>query len=108
MDGERADIYLHDLIFSPSVRAEFATAVGSLSGSSKVKIEIAAIKYKGVGRQAVVYGGVTDKSTIDIDDVDIHINLDSDLGRLTNALPENIRQTRSVESVIINGKEVIR
>lgn len=108
VDGERADIYLHDLTFSPSVRAEFATAVGSLSGSSNVKIEIAAIKYKGVGRQAVVYGGVTDKSTIDIDDVDIHINLDSDLGKLTNALPENIRQTRSVESVIINGKEVIR
>ena len=61
-----------------------------------------------MGRQAVVYGGVTEKSTIDIDDVDIHINLDSDLGKLTNALPENIRQTRSVESVIINGKEVIK
>ena len=52
VDGERSDIYIHDMSFITNIRAEYATSMGSLSGSSNIKVEQAAIKYKGVGRQA--------------------------------------------------------
>ena len=106
VDGERADIYLHDMSFITSFRAEYATALGSLSGDSNIKYSKAGLKYKGVGRQAFVYGGVSDKTTVDIDDVDMHITLDSESGKLTNAPAENIRKSREVESVIVNGKQL--
>ncbi|SEQ02087.1 EAL domain, c-di-GMP-specific phosphodiesterase class I (or its enzymatically inactive variant) [Lachnospiraceae bacterium NE2001] len=106
VDGERSDIYIHDMSFITNIRAEYATSMGSLSGSSNIKVEQAALKYKGVGRQAFVYGGVSDKTTVDINDVDIHVTLDSDSGKQTNAPEENIRKVKETENIIINGKQL--
>ena len=104
VDGERADIHLHDLNLHADVNSDYSTALGSLSGSTRIDYFLAGLKYVGMGRKALIYGGYNEDVVVDIDNVVIDIDLRSDDGKISHAHPENIQMKYVRSSVVINGE----
>ena len=108
IEGEKAKVYLHDLTYFVSLRAEYATGLGCLSGTNDLIIDTAAFKYKGAGRKALVYGGYTPDATVRVENADVGIKLISDSGILTYAPKENIKESNLIKSVVINDEIINR
>ena len=107
VDGGRAEIDMHDLNVKFKVAADYSTAFGTLTGYSDIKINTAGLSYNGMGREAIVYGGYSDKVRIDMYNAAIDIDLRSDTGKISYALKENISEKFRNALVIVNGEKVI-
>ena len=106
LDGEKAVISAHDLMFHFNMRADLSTAFGSLTGATDFQLESAAIRYKVAGLKAIVYGGVSEASDVRLDNVDTNIQMMVDEGIITNAPAEHFHRVRSLSDVVINGEVV--
>ena len=107
IDGEKAKLNLHDLNMKFKIAADYSTGMGSLSGSSDIKIDTAGLDYNGMGREALVFGGFNENVNIDIYNVATEIDLSSDNGKITNALKENISEKYRNSTIIINGQKIV-
>ena len=106
LDGDKANIYLHELLAKMSIRAEQSIAVGSMRGATDFRMHSGALKYKGVGERSLIYGGFNENSKIELYSVDSSIDISNNDGRITAALPENITDKQGISYVTINGEEV--
>ncbi|MCR4837431.1 MAG: EAL domain-containing protein [Eubacterium sp.] len=104
--GEFADLKLHDLSMHINLRSDRTTAFGSLKGASRIDIVSAAIRYKGAGIEAWLFGGESESTTIHVDGVDMKARMDMKEGHVTNAPRKQVNITRSITDVIINDEEM--
>ena len=104
--GEFADLKLHDLSMHINLRSDRTTAFGSLKGASRIDIVSAAIRYKGAGIEAWLFGGESESTTIHVDGVDMKARMDMKEGHVTNAPGKQVNITRSITDVIINDEEM--
>lgn len=94
IDGENADIILHDLSVHLNMRADFSTGIGSRNGATTFHIDTGALIYHGMGTDAYVYGG-NENTSVEVEDADVHIEIKSDKGKVTLAHPERIKEKNS-------------
>ena len=104
-NGEYADIFLHDMSMTTSVRADYSTGLGSYNGTSKLVVETAAYVYQGMGKYALAYGGKSENSGAKFNNADIIIDLKSDGGVASMIKKENSEIKYSRCKMIINGEE---
>ena len=104
VDGDLAEVEVNDLALQFDIRSDYQTAVGSLSGATRLRMSFAGFNYKGIGRQAMVYGGFNEDTELEFSSVDATIDLTSDSGKITNAPAEKIRDNYGRAKIIINGE----
>ena len=104
-NGEYADIFLHDMSMTTSVRADYSTGLGSYNGTSKLVVETAAYVYQGMGKYALAYGGKSENSSMKLNNADIIIDLKSDGGVASMITKDNSEMKYSRCKMIINGEE---
>ena len=105
IDGEKADVHVHDMSLNISVRADYSTGIGSYAGYTALNIENATYRYSGLGRSALVYGGCTPESDIEIENSDVTVDINSDKGVVTNAPDNRIRMTYGRLDLVVNGEK---
>ena len=103
LEGSKAAISIHDLAVHINARADYSTAFGSLTGETVFDMETAGLKYKGMGRESYVYGGNNDNVKLSLNDTDIAIELITELGCVSNAKKENIKDIYGMSTVTLNG-----
>ena len=103
ISGEKATVEVNDLAIHLDVRADYHTALGSLTGATRIRMVYAGFNYKGIGRQGLVYGGISEDTEMEISSSDITIDLQSDSGKITNAPAEKIKETYGRASITVNG-----
>ena len=104
VDGEMAEINLRDMNYQSGIRSDNSTAAGSLMGATKLRVEKAAYKYRGVGRQALVYGGYSEDVDIEITNADVSVDLVSDNGKLVFGSEDIIKEDYVFKNLKINGE----
>lgn len=103
VDGDQASVHLHDLSVQFNIRSDYSTAVGSLSGSTRFHEDTANFIYKGMGREALVYGGFSSDVEVELENMDMSVDLASDNGLITNAPPEKVTKDLVRSRIVING-----
>ena len=102
LDGEMAEVYLHDMNFKVNVGAANSTSLGSLRGRSVINVETAGLTYTGHGHSALVYGGDRDDTEVHINDVAVNIDIRNSSGVITKARPENYSEEYGTLELKIN------
>ena len=95
---------LRDLTYIGGLRSDNSTALGSINGSSRIKIDTAAYKFKGVGKQAYVYGGHNDNNDIVIVNSNINVDLVSDSGKIVYGSEDSVKEEFVLKDIRINGR----
>ncbi len=105
IDGEEAQIKLSDLSYEAQLRSDKSTGLGALNGKNSISIDAAAYKYKGIGAEALVFGGdgVTD---VNVSNANLEIYLKSDSGRLINTEQGHIEENLVIKDIIVNDTRV--
>lgn len=105
VDGASAEVEVNDLAIQIDLRSDYLTGIGSLTGKTRLRMSYAGFTYKGIGRQAMVYGGFNENTELDINNTDLAIDLTSDSGKLTNAPSENVKEEYCRSRIIVNGED---
>ena len=106
LSGEFANLNLHDMSLHINLRSDLTTALGSLEGASRIEVRSAAIRYKGAGIEAWLFGGESEKTEVNMDSVDMKARMDMKQGHVTSAPTKQITITRSMADIVINDEEV--
>ncbi len=105
VEGKMANVELHDLFTEINIRGDYSTGVGSLEGSTRFDMAVAALHITNIGREALCYGGYNPDTRVKFDNMDVVINLTSDAGKLMIAPPENMEETLVRPKITINGEQ---
>ncbi|MBR0146572.1 MAG: hypothetical protein IJM25_07945 [Eubacterium sp.] len=106
LSDEPAELNLHDLSMHVNLRSDRTTAWGSLKGTSKIDIVSAAIRYKGAGIEAWIFGGESTETDVHMDCVDMKAKMEMVNGHVTSASTDRIRITRGLADIVINDEEI--
>ena len=106
LSDEPAELNLHDLSMHVNLRSDRTTAWGSLKGASKIDIVSAAIRYKGAGIEAWIFGGESTETDVHMDCVDMKAKMEMVNGHVTSASTDRIRITRGLADIVINDEEI--
>ncbi len=105
VDGETARVEANDLSIHMDLTGDKLTGLGSRKGRSEISLSYAGFIFKAIGREAYVYGGISQDTEIEMNSADVSINLTSDSGKLTLAPKEKIHEVYGRSSVVINGRK---
>jgi len=108
VEGGMAKVNLHDLFTVINVRGDYSTGVGSLEGSTRFDMSVAALHITSIGREARCYGGYSPDTRVRLENMDVVIDLTSDSGKLMTAPQENIEERFVRPKITINGEQRIQ
>jgi hypothetical protein len=106
VDGDSSTLELHDLNLQVKASADYSTALGSLSGSTDLRIDTAGYTLESMGREALAYGGYSEDVRVIVYNVTVDINVKNDINRITNALQENVSIKFGSSNIVLNGKKI--
>ena len=104
LTGEHSEVYMHDLSVHMNLRSDKTTAFGSLKGVSDIRLISAAFRYKAAGTDAYIFGGESEETDAELDNVDMRAVMEVVNGTVSKAAPERIRITHGISSIEINDE----
>ena len=107
VEGEHAVISMHAMGANINYRGDNITALGSYQGSTKFKIESSNIKCLGIGSSAYVVGGISKDVMLDLSNVDIIFDLETERGTITNGVNVSGKRQYIRSTVKLNGKDLV-
>ncbi|MBO4863636.1 MAG: EAL domain-containing protein [Eubacterium sp.] len=105
IDGDNAKVYIHDMSLNLNLRADYSTGLGSYAGHTDFTIDASSLRYNGMGRSALVYGGCTEDSDIVVDHSHVIVDIVCDKRKITNAPTDRIKTVLSRYDLTINGEK---
>jgi len=105
INGESAEIILHDMSMHVNVRSDSSTAMGSLEGAADIDIDSSAIRYKGAGLEGIVFGGLSPDTSVHLNNVDMKVRMKAERGKVTNAIPDRYISERGMSDIEISDDE---
>ena len=108
MKGKSAVIDMSEGTMHASLNAEKSTVVGALNGSTRFSMQRAKLVADSSGRNALIFGGLSDDNKISIKNADVMTNLVSELRRDTFATEENFELVNGRPQFMINGEIIKR
>ena len=106
LNGETARLNMHDMSMHISLRSDCATAFGSLEGRSDIEMQSVAIRYKAAGREAYIFGGLCEDTTISLDNADFKARMSVEKGAMTKAPKSQYSIERGITDIMINEEEI--
>ena len=106
--GKKAEIYTNRIGAEFNVTADVSTLLGALDGASDIKAVDSALKFETTGKQALLFGGNSTATTVELLNSDTQAVVHSAIGKDTMAPDENIRIINGRRKITINGEEVER
>ncbi|MBR1384564.1 MAG: EAL domain-containing protein [Ruminococcus sp.] len=103
-DGDYTKVFVENSNINIDIRADELTAVGSLQGSSEVKVAKASFNVNAAGHKALAFGGTKGRTQLITDNADVSVMLTSELDSYTLAAPEDIEKIGGRCAYTVNGE----
>ncbi len=103
LDGDNAIVDVHDMGLLVNVNGDLTSGIGSLEGSSRLKIANGTFRYTGSGLQAYAYGGMKEDTELSVSNSDVTVDISTEKGAVTLAPKENQAFHYGRNRVTLNG-----
>lgn len=108
LKGERADISINELKGELNMRADISTCLGSVNGSTDVKISYATVEMENAGKEAIAFGGYNENTDVMCHSADIKVNIHNLIDKDTFAADDRIKIVNGRRSFTVNGRQIER
>ena len=108
LHGKKAEIKLAECGFSADIGGNNSTCLGSLYGSSDIRVDFLTLRITNSGQEALAFGGYDPDTVVALINTDTHSSVKTALGKDTFAPPENFRVVNGRQVFMVNDYEVPR
>ena len=108
LHGSKASVKISDSGVDFNVRADNATCLGALYGTSDININYITLKLANSGTEALIFGGYSEDTSVYIANSDTHVKLSCSIGKDTFAPPEKFSIINGRQIFMLNGTEFKR
>lgn len=106
IDGDEAKVDVHDMGLILNVNGDLTAGIGSLYGSSDIRISNGSFRYTGSGLEAYCYGGQTKDTELSVSNADVSVDISTEKGAVTRAPREKQAFHYGRNRVLLNGYPV--
>lgn len=106
--GENASISITELKGDLNMRADIATCLGALSGSTELRVTYASVYIENAGKEAVAFGGYNENSDIFFHSADVKVNIHNLIDKDTFAPDDRIEIVNGRRKFVVNDKQIDR
>ena len=106
--GKKAEIKLAECGFSADIGGNNSTCLGSLYGSSDIRVDFLTLRITNSGQEALAFGGYDPDTVVALINTDTNSSVKTALGKDTFAPPENFRVVNGRQVFMVNDYEVPR
>ena len=108
VNGEQAKVDISGSMLDINSSGVRSTAIGALNAASQVKVKDSSLKIEMAGERALVFGGYSDQTFIELLGTDTKALVHNSCGRDTYAKDENVRIVNGRRKIMVNDTEIQR